>query len=72
MISRCKVRGVNRLPKTMILLSNPAATLDRRCNIESIPRDVPLGLALDAGKQLHQLTENAAYSNHGGSLASVI
>jgi len=27
---------------------------------------------LDAGKQLQQLTENAAYSNHGGSLASVI
>jgi hypothetical protein len=27
---------------------------------------------LDAGKQLQQLTENAAYSIHGGSLASVI
>jgi hypothetical protein len=30
------------------------------------------GLELHAGKQLQQLTENAAYSIHGGSLASVI
>jgi hypothetical protein len=27
---------------------------------------------LHAGKQLQQLTENAAYSIHGGSLASMI
>jgi hypothetical protein len=27
---------------------------------------------LDARKQLQQLAEHAAYSNHGGSLASVI
>jgi hypothetical protein len=29
-------------------------------------------LKFDSGKQLQQLTENAAYSIHGGSLASVI
>jgi hypothetical protein len=30
------------------------------------------GFELHAGKQLQQLTENAAYSVHGGSLASMI
>src|SRR5262252_5143652 len=37
MICRCSLRGVNRFPKTIILLSSPATTLDRRCSIESIP-----------------------------------
>jgi len=30
------------------------------------------GFKLDARKQLQQLTENTAYSIHGGSLASMI
>jgi len=30
------------------------------------------GFKLDARKQLQQLTENTAYSIHGGSLAAVI
>ena len=37
MICRCSLRGVKRLPKTIILLSSPAITLDRCCSIESIP-----------------------------------